>query len=69
MSNFVSSNSNSLKYNQYHPSLRNKWESQLKSYSVKNDALIENYINWDDPYKNIRFTSIIDFLRGFPLTK
>lgn len=30
---------------------------------------IETFIDWDDPYANFRFWTIIDFLRNFKLTK
>jgi hypothetical protein len=31
--------------------------------------VVENFIEWDDPYKFFSFWNIIDFLRNFKLTK
>ena len=68
---------------QYHPSLKKSLEKQLNMYkplpaqsnlidtniNKQNQSNKENFIDWDDPYKNIRFWTIIDFLREFKLTK
>lgn len=53
----------------YHPFLRKQWTHQIKSYEINSRENHENFIDWDDPYKNIRLWTIIDFLREFKLTK
>ena len=35
----------------------------------KKKNIVEGYIEWDDPYKWISFSGILDFLRNFKLTK
>ena len=63
---------------QYHPLLQNHWKNQMTGYlpyssNHENPYIYhnqrENFIDWDDPYKNIRPWKIIDFLREFKLTK
>lgn len=70
---------------QFHPISQKKWHLCLTKYSMKIkdreidhqrhrhrniiSSLQENYANWDNPYANIGFWPIIDFLRDFKLTK
>ena len=63
---------------QYHPVLQNEWNQYITTYQpriIPTKPLIEKPTNkqsaggWDDPYKNIRPMKIVDFFRGFELTK
>jgi hypothetical protein len=65
---------NNIDIKQYHPSLQLMWKQQISVYSCSqnedpNQKQYESFIDWDDPYQNIRFWKIIDFLRDFKLTK
>lgn len=46
-----------------------KWTAYKKEPAGAPIDVIETFIDWDDPYKNIKFWTIIDFLRNFKLTK
>jgi hypothetical protein len=61
----------SFNMKQYHPVLQEAWNRQLTAYVplVQQVIINEEFIDWDDPYRNIRFWTIVDFLRGFKLTK
>ncbi len=66
----MSNNTNNyLQIQGYHPHLQKQWEKQIQAYKINNKKQIETFIDWDDPYKNFRFWTIIDFLREFKLTK
>ena len=58
-----------IDFNSYHPLLRDRWKKQMTVYLPNQDFNGENFIDWDDPYKNIRPGRILDFLREFKLTK
>jgi len=73
-------NTDTADWRQYHPSLQQTWNQQITAYApidqkvhqgqiYQQNPVKEEFIDWDDPYKNIRFWTIIDFLRGFKLTK
>ncbi len=61
---------------QFHPILRKSWNYQITAYlppikSQQNNINkhIETFVDWDDPYRNIKIWTLIDFLREFKLTK
>jgi len=65
-----------LNMQQFHPSLQHQWNQQLTAYAPYDDqkqkkqrSTTEEFIDWDDPYRNIRFWKIVDFFREFKLTK
>lgn len=69
MTNVEYHNQQKIDFNSYHPILKNKWEKQIIMYLPNQNSNEENFINWDDPYQNIRPGKILDFLREFKLTK
>ena len=72
-----------LSIKQYHPSLQLMWKQQITAYidgkhrktcsftqpKTMRWVSEEKFIDWDDPYRDIRFWKIIDFLRNAQLTK
>ena len=70
-------NFHNMNIQQYHPNLQKQWQQQITAYvghidhanHVDHVPITENFIEWDDPYKEIGFWKIIDFLRDFKLTK
>ena len=71
---------NKLNTRQFHPILQRSFNKQMTAYVPVNQhvqrfhgcgqtPINEEFIDWDDPYKNIRFWTFVDFLRGFKLTK
>lgn len=53
-------------WKQFHPIRQTQYKQQITAYKLDNK---ETFIDWDDPYKNLRPWKIIDFLRNFELTK
>ena len=69
IANINYNNQKKTNFYSYHPVLRDKWEKQITAYLPEQNFTEEYFIDWDDPYKNIRPWKIIDFLREFKLTK
>ena len=68
------STTDQLNIKQFHPFLQDNWNKQITAYKPINSqpyqqTVNEEFIDWDDPYRNIRFWTIVDFFREFKLTK